>query len=148
MPARTGTDGRGGRLRAVHATASASTSRATRNFISRPTRSRQRPRCTGRGEEASGPGAVLMVPAAALGGNAGPILRLWNPLGTAERSFPTQSVVQGILDPNNSSSSSHVWKLGTEAVRAAQGPIGPVGGLWVVSASPVSTRGHLDGCAP
>src|SRR3954453_6624771 len=37
MPASTGTDGRGGRLRAVQATASASTSRATRNFISRPT---------------------------------------------------------------------------------------------------------------
>src|SRR4051812_6684239 len=37
MPARTGTDGRAGRLRAVQATASASTSRATRNFISRPT---------------------------------------------------------------------------------------------------------------
>src|SRR4051794_33145887 len=37
MPASTGTEGRGGRLRAVQATASASTSRATRNFISRPT---------------------------------------------------------------------------------------------------------------
>src|SRR6476620_10269669 len=64
MPARTGTDGRGGRLRAVQATASASTSRATRDFISRPTRSRQRPRCAGRRRRSSGAGAVLIVPAA------------------------------------------------------------------------------------
>src|SRR3954454_429728 len=43
MPARTGTDGRGGRLRAVQATASASTSRATRNFISNPLQLSPRP---------------------------------------------------------------------------------------------------------
>ena len=89
-----------------------------------------------------------MVPAAALGGNAGPSLRLSDPLSTAARSFPTQSVVQGILDPNNSSSSSHVWKLGIDGLPAGQVANPPVGRLWVVSASPVSTRGHLDGCAP
>ena len=41
-----------------------------------------------------------------------------------------------------------MWKLGIEGVRPAQEPNGPVGRLWVVSASPVSTGGHLDGCAP
>ena len=49
---------------------------------------------------------------------------------------------------NNSSSSSHVWKLGTKPLSAAQAPGDPVGRLWVVSVRPVSTRGHLDGCAP
>src|SRR5687768_11528358 len=89
-----------------------------------------------------------MVPAAALGGNAGPTRSLFDPLSTAEQGFPTQSVVQGFLDLNHSSSSSHVWKLGIEGLCAAQESNGPVGRLWVVSASPVSTRGHLDGCAP
>lgn len=66
----------------------------------------------------------------------------------SERSVPTQNVVQGFIGINNSSSSSHVWKLGTGPLSAAQAPDGPVGGLWVVSVLPVSTRGHLDGCAP
>ena len=86
MPARTGTDGRGGRLRAVQATASASTSRATRNFISRPTRSLLRPRCAGRaGRRGPGAGAVLIVPVAVprgetpvpVSGALGPTARSW-----------------------------------------------------------------------
>src|SRR5688500_17470396 len=91
---------------------------------------------------ACGPGAVLMVPAVALGGNAGPTRSLFDPLSTAKRGFPTQSAVQGFLDLKHSSSSSHVWKLGIERLSPAQRPNGPVGRLWVVSASPVSTRGH------
>ena len=43
------------------------------------------------------------------------------------RSFPTQSVVQGFIEITTSSSSSHVWKLGIGPLRAAQRPNGPVG---------------------
>ncbi len=65
-----------------------------------------------------------------------------------KRPIPTQSVVQGFIDITPSSSSSQVWKLGIEPLPTAQVPNGPVGRLWVVSVPPVSTRGHLDGCAP
>jgi hypothetical protein len=68
--------------------------------------------------------------------------------GRSERSVPTQNVVQGFIGINNSSSSSHVWKLGIGPLSPAQAPDAPVGQLWVVSVLPVSTRGHLDGCAP
>ncbi|TQN40716.1 hypothetical protein FHU33_0065 [Blastococcus colisei] len=47
-----------------------------------------------------------------------------------------------------SSSSSHVWKLGIEAVRAGQVPTTAVGRLWAVTVDLLSTRGHLDGCSP
>jgi len=47
-----------------------------------------------------------------------------------------------------SSSSSQVWKLGIEALRAGQPPDRPVGRLWAVTVVLLSTRGHLDGCSP
>src|SRR6476619_6538369 len=62
--------------------------------------------------------------------------------------FPTQSVVREHLGISPSSSSSQVWKLGIGALRAGGTHDGPVGRLWAVSVSPVSTRGQLDGCAP
>ena len=68
--------------------------------------------------------------------------------GAPSRSVPTQSVVQGFIEITNSSSSSHVWNLGTTPLRAAQRANAPVGRLWVVSVFLLSTRGHLDGCAP
>src|SRR5688572_15123233 len=165
MPARTGTDGRGGRLRAVHATASASTSRATRNFISRPTPAlpaaqQGLPRdrgAHGGGSPRSSVHLVTGVPARqapvrcsscllrSFVGAPVPSCGSWS---TLKRTNHTQRVAQGFIDRTHSSSSSHVWKMGIEAVRAAQGPKVPVGQLWVVSVLPVSTRGHPDGCAP
>ena len=62
--------------------------------------------------------------------------------------FPTQNVVQGFLDITPSSSSSQVWKLGNRPLRAGQRPNGAVGPLWGASAFLLSTRGHLDDCAP
>src|SRR4051794_15468516 len=69
----------------------------------------------------------------------------WTP---SRRSVPTQSVVREILEITPSSSSSQVWILGTTGLRAGGGRNGPVGRLWAVSVSLLSTRGHLDGCAP
>ena len=83
-----------------------------------------------------------------LRGKPRPSMSVLQALWARDRSFPTQSVVQGFIEITNSSSSSHVWKLGTTPLRAAQRPNGPVGRLWVVSVFLLSTRGHLDGCAP
>src|ERR1700709_2767911 len=89
MPASTGTDGRGGRLRAVQARASASTSRVTRNFMVLPTpalptgmgavvdrstragsSSHGAPRS---GRRSIGPGAGLIVPGAGVRGETPPL---------------------------------------------------------------------------
>src|SRR3712207_1836652 len=164
MPASTGTDGRGGRLRAVQATASASTSRATRNFISRPTHVRSAHRTTrARAERwrelvvrrAPGPRGhrcVLIVPVAVPRGETPSLDGLLQPIDAvlrpSERSVPTQSVVREFSEITPSSSSSLVWKLGNEPLRAGQRANGPVGPLWAVSVFLLSTRGQIDGCAP
>ncbi len=64
--------------------------------------------------------------------------------GPAQRSVPTQNVVRENLGRSTSSSSSHVWKLGTEALFPGQRPTGAVGAVWVVSVLLLSTRGQLD----
>src|SRR4051812_16321579 len=146
MPASTGTDGRAGRLRAVQATASASTSRATRNFISRPT-SAQPATVDGilpvrpvRG--ASRALSLLIVPGAvARGETPAPFL---TPPGPLAGSFPTHTAVRENLDISPSSSSSHVWKLGRTTDRAGQPANRHVGRLWVDDVLLLSTRGQLD----
>jgi hypothetical protein len=73
----------------------------------------------------------------------------WDAPGTAaQRSVPTQNVVREISEITPSSSSSQVWKLGIEPLRAVQGGNDPVGRLWAVTVLLLSTRGHLDGCSP
>src|SRR4051794_21344761 len=64
------------------------------------------------------------------------------------RSFPTQTWVREFSGITPSSSSSLVWNLGIEALFAGQQRSRHVGALWAAGARPVSTRGHLDGCAP
>src|ERR1700712_3721145 len=129
MPARTGTDGRGGRLRAVHATASASTSRASRNFMTRPTpalpvlaRTPSSSLRCGISRASCGlivPGAVQRRETLASGD-------LPDALFPA---FPTETGVGEFLEITPSSSSSHVWKLGTEPLPAGQPPSRHVGPL-------------------
>ena len=86
------------------------------------------------------------------GGNPGPSIAPLSSLvapGAPGTAVPTQSVVQGFIEITNSSSSSHVWKLGIEApsrCSAAEWPCWPDCG-WSASVL-LSTRGHLDGCAP
>ena len=89
----------------------------------------------------------------ASGGNPVPCRVLWaaarswllmSSLGAAQRSAPTLNVVREILGRSTSSSSSHVWKLGTGPLSAGQVPTRPVGPLWVVSVRLLSTRGQLD----
>ncbi len=63
------------------------------------------------------------------------------------RSVPSPTGVQGHLDISPSSSSSPVWKLGIEVLRAGQAPSRHVGPVWVTGGCLLSTRGHLDGRA-
>src|SRR3954453_23260294 len=155
MPASTGTDGRGGRLRAVQATASASTSRATRNFISPPPSAQPALVDGVVPSPRAGPpvlSAVLIVPGAVLPGETpasgcslrGPFGASAGPLRTG---IPTQTGVRENLEISPSSSSSLVWKLGRTLLRAGQRPDRHVGPLWAVSVVLLSTRGHLDGRA-
>jgi hypothetical protein len=138
IPARTGTEGRGGRLRAVHATASASTSRATRNSISPP---HARLCC-------SLPLVCLLSSLLRPSCPRGSSCRAGCPRGQPGRAVPIVCVVREHPGINSSSSSSQVWKLGTGPVRAGRPPTGPVGPLWAGDRRPVSTRGQLDRCAP
>jgi hypothetical protein len=73
---------------------------------------------------------------------------LGGPHGACQRAVPTQSAVQGSLGMTPSSSSSQVWKLGTDPLRAGQRPSRHVGALCVGTTAPVSTRGQLCGCQP
>src|SRR3712207_1135193 len=162
MPASTGTDGLGGRLRAVHATASASTSRATRNFMTRSTPARLDPVPARGGRAAVRPGAraVHIVPVA-VGPRATPVSRSgpsrslppraqrcrlpvgtggngpWSPLWQL---IPTPTGVRENSERTPSSSSSLVWKLGNEVLRAGQRTTVAVGPLWGRGGRLLSTR--------
>src|SRR5215213_10763039 len=134
MPARTGTDGRGGRLRAVHATASASTSRATRNFMSRPTPARP-PAC-----------ALLIVPAD-LGRWATPIPA--GPLWAHQRaaSPPRLGFEKfSIYIPHPRHHWCGSWGSTTSAQVTAE--VDMLAGCGPAAGHLLSTRGQLDGCAP
>lgn len=63
------------------------------------------------------------------------------------RSVPTPTGVREIPGLHPSSSSSPVWKLGTEPLRAGQRPSRHVGPLWGTRVLLLSTRGYLDGRA-
>src|SRR5690242_9015940 len=67
---------------------------------------------------------------------------------TLQRRIPTPSGVREILEISPSSSSSLVWNLGIGPVVAGQGRTGAVRPVWGTGVVLLSTRGHLDGCAP
>src|SRR3954451_1403698 len=147
MPASTGTEGRDGRLRAVQATASASTSRATRNFISRPTSA----------QPATDDGVVpprtrdlpcsLRCSSCLVWSSGGKLQPLPDPFGASRSSVPTQTGVRENFEISPSSSSSLVWKLGRTTVGAGRHAHRHVGPLWVAGVFLLSTRGQLEGRA-
>src|SRR6185312_12030414 len=157
-PASTGTEGRLGRLLAVHATASASASRSTRNFINAsastsattlscrplPTVPPDRAgthRTLGRGDIGCAPDPVDRVDADR------PVRQ------RSARSTESPTVMIGFcsLRRDNPSSSSHLCKLWRTRVCAAQTGYPPVSWLWRTggtTASCVHSPATTAGCPP